>query len=168
MPNINLNWSNAFKVNNKFFDYKIYFVMEICTQLKTSCSSTTKECENIQINPNGESELALVIRALYINTLDIKNELFTHTDTTISNLNSIKLEEFKINYNSLHTSKPTDLNLRIDGKYERFADTYINSSKRFINNNSKENYNSIPILPNTSIMIQQDTMVIRMDSPKLA
>ena len=107
------------------------------------CSSITKECENIQINPNGESELALVMRALYINTLDIKNELFTYTDTTISNLNSIKLEEFKINYNSLHTSKPTDLSLRIDGKYERFADTYINSSKKFINNNSKENYNSM-------------------------
>ena len=83
------------------------------------------------------------MRALYTNTLDIKKELLTTTDTTITNLNSINLEEFKINYNALHTSKPTDLNLRIDGKYERFAETYINSSKNFINNSSKENYNSM-------------------------
>lgn len=126
---------------NKKLLKKIFYLIIIFTIF--GCSSTTKECENIQVNPNGESELALVMRALYINTLDIKNELFTYTDTTISNLNSIKLEEFKINYNSLHTSKPTDLSLRIDGKYERFADTYINSSKNFINNNSKENYNSM-------------------------
>ncbi len=127
-------------INNKLLK-KIFLLFIIITIF--GCSSTTKECENIQINPNGESELALVMRALYTNTLDIKKELFTNTDTTITNLNSINLEEFKINYNSLHTSKPTDLNLRIDGKYKRFADTYINSSKNFINNSSKENYNSM-------------------------
>ena len=127
-------------INKKLFK-KIFYLIIIFTIF--GCSSTTKECENIQVNPNGESELALVMRALYTNTLDIKKELFTNIDTTLTNLNSFNLEEFKTNYNALHTSNPTDLNLRKDGKYERFADTYINSSKNFINNNSKENYNSM-------------------------
>ena len=69
---------------NKKLLKKIFYLIIIFTIF--GCSSTTKECENIQVNPNGESELALVMRALYTNTLDIKKELFINIDTTLTNL----------------------------------------------------------------------------------
>ena len=40
------------------------------------CSNSKNECENEQINPNGESELALLMRDLHQNTIEIKNNLF--------------------------------------------------------------------------------------------
>ena len=108
-----------------------------------SCSTRTEECNEKPINPNGDSELALVMRALYINTLSFKTEIFTNTDSiTDKFLNHNTIEEFKRNYEDLNYAQPTDLNLRSDGIYKGFADTYIESSKRFLTNNNqtKENY----------------------------
>ena len=117
----------------------IYFI--ICSIF--SCTNTTKKCENNPINPNGDSELALVMRALYINTLSLKTEIFTNTDSiTDKFLNHNTIEEFKKNYENLNHAQPTDLNLKNDGIYKEFADTYIKSSKKFLSNNNqtKENY----------------------------
>lgn len=108
-----------------------------------SCSTKTKECKKNQINPNGDSELALVMRALYNNTLSIKSEYIKNTDS-ISNieLNLNIIEDFTLNYEALNHAEPTDHDLRNDGIYKGFTDIYINSSTEFLTNKySKENYN---------------------------
>ena len=48
------------------------------------CSNNQKECIDNQINPNGDSELAIVMRNLFDNSLEIKNHII-ELDTLKSN-----------------------------------------------------------------------------------
>jgi hypothetical protein len=106
------------------------------------CSNSKNECENEQINPNGESELALLMRDIHQNTLEIKNNLFLN-DSIENKLNSSLIDEFKYNYQAIKTANPTESNLRDDGIYNGYADLYINSVDKFLNNKSQKNYNSM-------------------------
>ena len=106
------------------------------------CSNSKNECENEQVNPNGESELALLMRDLHQNTLEIKNYLFLN-DSIENNLNSNLIDEFKFNYQAIKTANPTESNLRDDGIYNGYADLYINSVDKFLNDKSQKNYNSM-------------------------
>ena len=89
------------------------------------CTNSNKECETIEINPNGESELALLMRDLHNNTLEIKEKLFLNDSTSITNLSVELLNEFKYNYAAIRTAKPTESNLRQDGIYDGYADLYL-------------------------------------------
>ena len=106
------------------------------------CSNSKNECENEQISPNGESELALLMRDLHQKTLEIKNYLFLN-DSIENNLNSNLIDEFKFNYQAIKTANPTESNLRDDGIYNGYADLYINSVDKFLNDKSQKNYNSM-------------------------
>ena len=118
----------------------IYIFLFIST---IGCTNSNKECETIEINPNGESELALLMRDLHDNTLEIKETLFLNDSIAKTNL-SIKLfNEFKYNYAAIRTAKPTESNLRQDGIYDGYADLYINSVEKFLKEKSKKNYNSM-------------------------
>ena len=66
------------------------------------CSNNQKECIDNQINPNGDSELAIVMRHLFDNSLEIKN-LIIDVDTSKSNkLPSELIQRFNDNLNLLH------------------------------------------------------------------
>jgi hypothetical protein len=107
------------------------------------CSNNQKECIDNQINPNGDSELAIVMRNLFDNSLEIKNHII-ELDTLKSNKLPNKLiEKFTYNLNLLHSAKPTDKNLRDDGVYRAFANAYINTSEKFTNNLSHKNFNTM-------------------------
>lgn len=107
------------------------------------CSNNQKECIDNQINPNGDSELAVVMRNLFDNSLEIKNHIIK-LDTLKSNkLPSKLIEKFTYNLNLLHSAKPTDKNLRDDGVYQAFANAYINTSEKFTNNLSQKNFNAM-------------------------
>ena len=106
------------------------------------CSNSKNECESEQVNPNGESELALLMRDLHQNTLEIKNNLFLN-DSIDNNLSSNLIDKFKYNYQAIKTANPTESNLRDDGIYNGYADLYINSVDKFLNNKSQKNYNSM-------------------------
>ena len=107
------------------------------------CSNNQKECIDNQINPNGDSELAIVMRNLFDNSLEIKSHVI-ELDTLKTNKLPIKLiEKFTNNLNLLHSAEPTDKNLRDDGVYQAFANVYINTSKKFTNNLSHKNFNAM-------------------------
>ena len=106
-----------------------------------ACSNSTKECEEKPINPNGESELALLMRDLHLNTFDIKKQLFLTDSNEEKKLNTEFIKKFKYNYLAIRTAQPTEGNLREDGLYKGYADLYINSSKKFLENKTKKNYN---------------------------
>ena len=106
-----------------------------------ACSNSTKECKEKPINPNGESELALLMRDLHLNTFDIKKKLFLTDSTEEKKLNTEFIKKFKYNYLAIKTAQPTEGNLREDGLYNGYADLYINSSKKFLENKTKKNYN---------------------------
>lgn len=119
------------------------FIYIFSLLLITSCSNSKKECETIEINPNGESELALLMRDLHDNTHEIKKTLFLNDSTTQINLSVELFNKFKYNYSAIRTAKPTESNLREDGIYNGYADLYINSAEKFLKENSKKNYNSM-------------------------
>lgn len=114
-----------------------------CLFLLFGCSNNQKECIDNQINPNGDSELAIVMRNLFDNSFEIKN-LIIDADTLKSNkLPSELIQKFNDNLNLLHTAKPTDKNLRDDGVYQAFANAYINTSEKFTNKISQNNFNAM-------------------------
>ena len=120
--------------------YKALFQI-LFFSLIIACSNPKKECEEQPINPNGESELALLMRELHNNTLDIKKNLFLNDSTNVNELSADFVDKFKYNYLAIRTASPTDSNLRKDGIYNGYADLYINSSEKFLKYNSKKNYN---------------------------
>ena len=120
--------------------YKALFQI-LFFSLIIACSNPKKECEEQPINPNGESELALLMRELHNNTLDIKKNLFLNDSTNVNELSADFVDKFKYNYLAIRTASPTDSNLRKNGIYNGYADLYINSSEKFLKYNSKKNYN---------------------------
>ncbi|MDC0029001.1 hypothetical protein OAJ32_00665 [bacterium] len=113
----------------------------VCLFTLFGCSNNQKECIDNQINPNGDSELAIVMRNLFDNSLEIRNHII-ELDTLKSNkLPSKLIEKFTYNLNLLHSAKPTDQNLRDDGVYQAFANAYINTSEKFKSNLSHKNFN---------------------------
>ena len=120
--------------------YKALFQI-LFFSLIIACSNPKKECEEQPINPNGESELALLMRELHNNTLDIKKNLFLNDFTSVNELSADFVDKFKYNYLAIRTASPTDSNLRKNGIYNGYADLYINSSEKFLKYNSKKNYN---------------------------
>ena len=46
------------------------------------CSNNQKECIDNQINPNGDSELAIVMRNLFDNSLEIKSHIRSEEHTS--------------------------------------------------------------------------------------
>ena len=107
------------------------------------CSNNQNECIDNQINPNGDSELAIVMRNLFDNSLEIKSHIIDLDDFKSNKLPSKLIEKYSYNLNLLHSAKPTDKNLRDDGVYQAFANAYINTSKKFTNNLSKKNFNAM-------------------------
>ena len=80
------------------------------------------------------------MRDLYDNTLEIKTNLFVDSLSN-NNLNIDFINKFIKNYNAINTAKPTEKNLKEDGVYNGYADLYINSTKKFMQEKSEKNYN---------------------------
>ena len=106
------------------------------------CSNNQKECIDNQINPNGDSELAIVMRNLFDNSLEIKSHIIELDDFKSNKLPSKLIEKYSYNLNLLNSAKPTDKNLKDDGIYQAFANAYINTSEKFTNNLSHKNFNA--------------------------
>jgi len=112
--------------------------------LLNSCIEKDKKIVK-QLNPNGDSELALLMRELYDQTLIIKSEIVT------SNINFNNLEKFKYFDNLLKNriyldqASPTDKSLKKTNTYSDFTKKYNYSVAKFIDNKniSKESYNNM-------------------------
>ncbi|MDC1063574.1 hypothetical protein OAQ16_03935 [Flavobacteriales bacterium] len=107
------------------------------------CSNNQNECIDNQINPNGDSELAIVMRNLFDNSLEIKSHIIELDDFKSNKLPSKLIEKYSYNLNLLHSAKPTDKNLKDDGIYQAFANAYINTSEKLTNNLSQKNFNAM-------------------------
>lgn len=112
--------------------------------LLNSCIEKDKKIVK-QLNPNGDSELALLMRELYDQTLIIKSEIVN------SNINFNNLEKFKYFDNLLKNriyldqASPTDKSLKKTNTYSDFTKKYNYSVAKFIDNKniSKESYNNM-------------------------
>jgi hypothetical protein len=96
------------------------------------------------LNPNGDSELALIMRELQVNTSIIKDEIekeYFDPNAKINNdyFKQLVKERFKLN-----TAQPSDENLKSTNTYSNFATTYNYSVSNFLNNKiTTKNYNNM-------------------------
>ncbi len=97
-----------------------------------SCQNQEKQTKSTTTNfPNKDSELALLMRELFDNTEQIKEQIKNN-----------ETPNFITKLNKLHTAIPTDSNVREDGLYTAFADDFINAVEAFtVAENKEENYN---------------------------
>jgi|TARA_B110000261_G_C13096821_1_gene362272 hypothetical protein len=96
------------------------------------------------LNPNGDSELALIMRELQVNTSIIKDEIekeYFDPNAKINNdyFKQLVKERFKLN-----TAQQSDENLKSTNTYSNFAATYNYSVSNFLNNKiTTKNYNNM-------------------------
>lgn len=101
-------------------------------QLEKSCEAD--EVEVSAINPNGDSELALLMRQLYLDTDSIK-QLIVNDEGNIS-------DEFIVELNRIHTAVPTDPEVKTD-EFKAYNELMINQANALkeTTGNKKELFN---------------------------
>ena len=97
--------------------------------------TNTENCSAPKVNPNGDSELALLMRSMTKNFTSVKTEVES------GNLPG----EFPKEILTIHTAKPTDENTKKES-FSVFADNYINNVTAFYKSDKstlKQNYNNV-------------------------
>ena len=123
------------------FRKKIIFLTLICFTI--SCTEKIEK-KTKPLNPNGDSELALIMRELQVNTSIIKDEIekeYFDPNAKINNdyFKQLVKERFKLN-----TAQQSDENLKSTNTYSNFAATYNYSVSNFLNNKiTTKNYNNM-------------------------
>ena len=123
------------------FRKKIIFLTLICFTF--SCTEKIEK-KTKPLNPNGDSELALIMRELQVNTSIIKDEIekeYFDPNAKINNdyFKQLVKERFKLN-----TAQQSDENLKSTNTYSNFAATYNYSVSNFLNNKiTTKNYNNM-------------------------
>ena len=110
--------------------YSMQNILKIITSLfflftlAVSCSEEEKDCSNVDnriqqpINPNGDSELALLMRAMFDEAEQIKQQ--------IANGEPIKLN---INHEKILTAHATEPKKAASAEYQAFANVYLQTIK---------------------------------------
>jgi hypothetical protein len=75
-----------------------------------------------QINPNGDSELAILMRDMFDEGMEVKQSV----------INS-ESPQMKLAYHHIHTAKPTEEGKNVTLEYQLFAKAYEASVERFKN-----------------------------------
>ena len=103
---------------------KIITCLLLLFALAVSCSEEKKDYSNIEnriqkpINPNGDSELALLMRAMFEEALQIKQQ--------IANGEPINLN---INHEKILTAHATEPEKAASAEYKAFANVYLQTIK---------------------------------------
>jgi len=121
-----------FERMNKF--YKDAFVLFlIVVGLMASCTSNDEQCAAPPLNPNGDSELALLMRQMAAESDSIRAAVLSGRDHPVWT----RLQQ-------LHTATPTDANVT-GPVFEGFANAFIHSVKSFEASDSlrKMHFNSV-------------------------
>ena len=122
---------------------KNYFLLIALIFLGTSCIET-KEKKKKPLNPNGDSELALLMRELNLNTSIIKSEIEKSNFNPSAKENNKYFAELIKSRLELNIAQPSDKNLKSTDIYSNFVNTYNYSVSNFLNNDiTIKNYNNM-------------------------
>ncbi len=95
----------------------------------------TSNTDTADVNPNGSSELSLLMREMYDHALNAR----------ILALKNQKNGDYPKVFNKIHTATPTDSATK-NSYFDTFADVYLNSVKAYAsagNTDLKINYNNL-------------------------
>ena len=108
-----------------------------------SCQETKEKIPK-PLNPNGDSELALLMRELQTNTSIIKNEIEKVNFNPSEKSNNEYFAKLIESRHKLTKAEPSDKNLKSTNTYYNFVKMYNYSVSNFLNNNIKtNNYNNM-------------------------
>ena len=108
-----------------------------------SCQETKEKIPK-PLNPNGDSELALLMRELQTNTSIIKNEIEKVNFNPSEKSNNEYFAKLIESRHKLTKAEPSDKNLKSTNTYSNFVKMYNYSVSNFLNNNIKtNNYNNM-------------------------
>ena len=117
------------------------FLILICTSF--SCQETERKTPK-PLNPNGDSELALLMRELQTNTSIIKNEIEKVNFDSSEKSNNEYFAKLIESRHKLTEAEPSDKNLKSTNTYSNFVKMYNYSVSNFLDNNIKtNNYNNM-------------------------
>ncbi len=105
------------------------------TRLVDGGPSIPLMADSSDINPNGSSELSILMRDMYDHALAARKLA----------LNGEKDTEFPKEFNKIHTATPTDETTK-NSYYDTFADVYLNALKSYSLSGSEDlklNYNNL-------------------------
>lgn len=105
------------------------------TRLVDGGPSKQVQADSSDINPNGSSELSILMRDMYDHALAARKLA----------LNGEKDVAFPKEFNKIHTATPTDETTK-NSYYDTFADVYLNALKTYSGTASEElksNYNNL-------------------------
>ena len=115
------------------------FIFLILISNSFSCQETGRKTPK-PLNPNGDSELALLMRELQTNTSIIEKVNFDSSEKS-NNEYFAKLIESR---HKLTEAEPSDKNLKSTNTYSNFVKMYNYSVSNFLDNNIKtNNYNNM-------------------------
>ena len=108
-----------------------------------SCQETKEKIPK-PLNPNGDSELALLMRELQTNTSIIKNEIEKVNFNPSEKSNNEYFAKLIESRHKLTKAEPSDENLKSTNTYSNFVKMYNYSVSNFLDNNIKtNNYNNM-------------------------
>ena len=117
----------------------VFLLLASCGQKNTNDSGTVVVKDSAQckepINPNGDSELALLMRGMMKNAKSLRELIATGKIP----------ESFPDEFMKIHTAKPTDSDTKKES-FNGFADSYIfnlNELYKSTPDNIKSNYNAV-------------------------
>lgn len=102
---------------------------------KEVVKTDTATCKKPSVNPNGDSELALLMREMLHNSESLKEMI----------KNGNLPDKFPEAFLKIHTAKPTDSETKKES-FNAFADNYLSNLKTFYGSskdNMRSNYNAV-------------------------
>lgn len=107
-----------------------------CNSNTTEENCETKEVEVSPINPNGDSELALLMRKMY-NDADSIKQLITNNEGNIT-------QEYIVELERIHTATPTDAEVKTP-EFEAYTKLMIEEANALFSNetNKAEGFNNL-------------------------
>lgn len=99
------------------FFFLIIAIAESCTEGKKKCSTSENQVQK-PINPNGDSELALLMRAMFDEAQLIKEQINKGEPITIN-----------LNHEKILTAHATEPEKAASAEYKAFANLYLQSIK---------------------------------------
>lgn len=135
-----MNTKKIIQIVVVIFSFFLFACQSDCEKDEASCSKDKKECskdvEISPINPNGDSELALLMRKMYDDADAIK-KLITNNEGNIT-------QEYIDELERIHTATPTDANVKTP-EFEAYTKLMIEQANALFSSkeNKAEGFNSL-------------------------
>jgi hypothetical protein len=123
---------------------KTIFLFLILSVLISCEDEAGKKQSNI-VNPNGDSELALLMRSMFDDGVNIKEDLLNGEAPTLS-----------ADFLKIHTAKPTEEGKNATPEYASYARAYEDAVKAFQNSNPYQRVEAYQHMVNSCIQCHQE------------